>query len=267
MLLLQKHLLISMVKQSIPFLKFPVTNSHKDLSGKSLVQLQEKVLNVDYIMIDDYSMPGQSMFRWIDRCCKKATGLKQQFFGHQIWPTRTVVNETMPQNFKDFYLFTEMPSSLRSQSKTYSYYQHHNTAKGLVGIAPSGMITFVSDLYSGRKSDKEATKDCGILFLLEEGGSIMVDKGFDIEDVLPKKVSLNIPPFLRENDHLSLEEETETRRIAALCIHVERAIHRIKCFQILKIKFPSSMAADQNKMWVICAYLCNFLPPIIAESE
>lgn len=64
------------------FLKFPVTNSHKDLSGKCLVQLQEKVLNVDYIMIDEYSMPGQSMFRWIDRCRKKATGLKQQFFGH-----------------------------------------------------------------------------------------------------------------------------------------------------------------------------------------
>lgn len=227
------------------FLKFPVTNSHKDLSGKCLVQLQEKVLNVDYIMIDEYSMPGQSMFRWIDRCCKEATGLKQQFFGHQIWPTRTVVSETMPQNFKDSYrqtrviidcneLFTEMSSSLRSQSKTYSYYQHHNTAKGLVGIEPSGMITFVSDLYSGRTSDKEATRDCGILSLLEEGGSIMVDKGFDIEDVLPKKVSLNIPPFLRENDHLSLEEETETRQIAALCIHVERAIHRIKCFQILK---------------------------------
>ena len=96
------------------------------------------------------------------------------------------------------------------------------------------MITFVSDLYSGRTSDKEATRDCGILSLLEEGGSIMVDKGFDIEDVLPKKVSLNIPPFLRENDRLSLEEETETRQIAALCIHVERAIHRIKCFQILK---------------------------------
>lgn len=49
------------------FFKFPVTsNSHTDLSGKSLVQLQEKVLNVDYIMIDEYSMPGQSMFRWIN---------------------------------------------------------------------------------------------------------------------------------------------------------------------------------------------------------
>ena len=163
----------------------------------------------------------------------------------------------MPQSFKDSYpqtrviidctaLFIEMPSSLRSQSKAYSNYKHHKTAKGLVGMAPSGMITFFSDLYSGKTSDKEATKDCGILSLLEEGDSIMVDKGFDIEDVLPKNVSLNIPPFLRENDHLSREEETETRRIAALRIHVEQAICRIKCFRILKMEFPLSMAADLN---------------------
>ena len=184
----------------------------------------------------------------------------------------------LPQSFKDSYpqtrvmidcteLFTEMPSSLRSQSKTYSNYKHHNTAKALVGFAPSGMITLVSDLYSKRTSDEGATKDCGILSLLEEGDSIMVDKGFDIEDALPKNVSLNIPPFLRENDHLSLEEETETRRIAALRIHVERAIRGIKCFRILKMEFPLSVAADLNKIWVICAYLCRFLPSIIAESE
>lgn len=133
--------------------------------------------------------------------------LHTRFRSHPIWPTRTVVNETMPQGFKDSYpqtrviidctkLIIEMASSLRSQSKAYSNYKYHNTAKELVGIVPSGMITFVSDLYSGRTSDKKATKHCGILSLLEEGDSIMVDMGFDIEDVLPKKVSLNIPPFL-----------------------------------------------------------------------
>ena len=184
----------------------------------------------------------------------------------------------MPQSFKDTYpqtrviidcteLFIEMPSSLRSQSKTYSNYKHHNTAKGLVGISPSGMITFVSDLYSGRRSDKEATKDCGILSLLEENDSIMADKGFDIENILPKNISLNIPPFLRESEHLSLEEETEIRRIPALRIHVERAIRRIKCFRILKMEFALSMAADLKKIWIICSNLCNFLPPIIADDD
>jgi len=64
------------------FLQLPVaSNSYKELSGQSLVRLQEKLLNVDYIIIDEYSMLGQSTFGWIDRRCRQATGLKQQLFG------------------------------------------------------------------------------------------------------------------------------------------------------------------------------------------
>ena len=62
----------------------------------------------------------------------------------------------------------------------------------------------------------------------------MADKGFDIEDVLGDEVFLNIPPFMHGKECLSIEEETETRRIASVRIHVERAIGRIKNFRILK---------------------------------
>ena len=105
--------------------------------------------------------------------------------------TKETVQKTMPQCFQNIYLntpaiiyctetFIEMASSVRSQSITYSHYEHHNTAKGLIGIAPSGMVTFISDLYSGRTSNKEVTKGCVIISLLEEGDSMMADKGFDI---------------------------------------------------------------------------------------
>ena len=92
----------------------------------------------------------------------------------------------------------EMPSS-RSQSVTFSNYKHHNTAKDLIGIAPSGAVAFVSDLYAERCNDKQITITCGILDLLEEGDTIMADKGFDIASDLPHGVRLNIPPFLRKN--------------------------------------------------------------------
>ena len=70
-----------------------------------------------------------------------------------------IVNQTMPACFKANYpatpitsdcteLFIEMPSSFRAQSQTYLSYQSHNTAKGLVGPAPSGIITYISCLYS-----------------------------------------------------------------------------------------------------------------------
>jgi hypothetical protein len=86
----------------------------------------------------------------------------------------------------------------------------------------------VSELYAGPSSDKQVTKDCGILNLLEPGDHVMPDRGFDIENDIPAGVGLNIPPFLNGAPQLSLSDETETRKIAALRVHVERAIGHTK---------------------------------------
>jgi hypothetical protein len=48
----------------------------------------------------------------------------------------------------------------------------------------------------------------------------MADRGFDIDHILPDRVSLNIPPFIRDKKHLSIEVQTKTRRIASVRIHV-----------------------------------------------
>ena len=80
----------------------------------------------------------------------------------------------MPETFKTTYpstrctidcteIFCQRTSSLSSQSAMYSYYKHHVIYKGLLGIAPSGAITFISELYEGSISDKETVKRSGIL--------------------------------------------------------------------------------------------------------
>ncbi|XP_065675847.1 uncharacterized protein LOC136092057 [Hydra vulgaris] len=129
-----------------------------------------------------------------------------------------------------------------TQSAMFSKYKHHHTAKGLIGIVPSGATTFVSNLYAGRSSDKQITNHCGILKLC-----LMADRGCIIND-LPKGKSLNIPPFLESDFQLTLEKELETRRVASVRIHVECAIARIKNYKILQNTFPLSMAADTNKI-------------------
>ena len=139
----------------------------------------------------------------------------------------------------------------------------HNTAKGLLGISPTGYPTFVSELYAGRSSDKQITKDCGILNLLEPGDHVMADRGFDIENEMPAGVGLNIPPFLDDAPQLSLQDEVKTRKIASLGVHVERAIQRIKSYKIISNVFPLKMSSDLNKIWVVCSYLTLFYLPLI----
>ena len=68
-------------------------------------------------------------------------------------------------------------------------------------------------------------EDCGILQLLEEGDSVMADRGFEIQDLLAKKkVYLNIPPFMRCKDQLSPEEEDETRDVASVAFKATQKV-------------------------------------------
>ena len=124
-----------------------------------------------------------------------------------IWPTRSQIQDSMPDSFKKTYpttrciidcteLYCQSPSSLKTQSSLYSYYKHHVTYKGLVGIAPSGAVTFISQLYDGSISDKDIVSKSGILDprLWDGGDSCMADRGFTIEDEL-KKIGVELTGF------------------------------------------------------------------------
>lgn len=63
-------------------LKLPVgPRGNKDLTGQSLCRLQESFDGIDYILIDEYSMLGQTTFGWIDKRCKQATGYHNKVLG------------------------------------------------------------------------------------------------------------------------------------------------------------------------------------------
>ena len=161
-----------------------------------------------------------------------------------IWPSNSVVEATIPADFKEKFPSTrliidctevccEMPSSLLLNFELFSSYRNHVTLRGLGGIAPSSGITFVSQLYTGSISDREIVLRSGILSQsFDDGDSVMVDKGFQIKDILPLGVDLNIPPFLGSDAQMSAENVLRTQQIASLRIHVERAIDKIKNFRI-----------------------------------
>ena len=180
----------------------------------------------------------------------------------------------MPKSFQDLYpstrviidateIFIETPALPELQQMTFSSYKNKNTYKVLIGISPGGVVIFVSSLYPGSISDKELTKKSGLLHLLESGDSVMAGRGFDIQDELtPLGVRLNIPPFLKGKTQLKKEELVETRRIASLRIHVERAIERIKNYHIFDRVIPASLTNVAEQMVFVCTILTNFMPPL-----
>lgn len=196
-----------------------------------------------------------------------------------LWLSRQAVDATMPSAFRDKYPSTriildateikcDVPTSFVTQSKVYSTYKSCHTLKGLVGISPHGALTFVSELFTGCTSDRECVIRSGFLNLpFDEGDSVMADKGFKIVDLLhSKKVKLNIPPFLMHGQFTPKEVE-ETQEIAAIRIHVERKIRKIKGYHIFDRSVPISLVPLANQMWTVCAMLTNLQPPLLREVE
>ena len=57
------------------------------------------------------------------------------------------------------------------------------------------------------------------------------------------------------------------RKIASLCIHVERAIGRIKNYHILHETIPITLSRLTNQIVFVCSFLSNFQLPLVPTSE
>ena len=80
------------------------------------------------------------------------------------------------------------------------FIQHHNIVKVLLGIAPHGVVSFVSEAWGGRVSDKYLTDHFGILNHLLPDDVVLADRGFDIsESVGMMQARLHIPSFTKVN--------------------------------------------------------------------
>ena len=69
--------------------------------------------------------------------------------------------------------------------------------------------------------------------------------------------------FLGQRKQLTATNMEETRRIAELHILVERAIGRVKNYRVLSNSIPISLAGVASKVFAVCCYLTDFLPPVV----
>ncbi|XP_067123192.1 uncharacterized protein [Centruroides vittatus] len=105
-----------------------------------------------------------------------------------VWPSKEEI-------MKNFAVFLKAQRIL-----TYSHYYGKHTVKVLVGIAPSGLITYLSKAYGGRASDKAIFEESNLLNLLDPyADQVMTDKGFHIEDACSARaIGLVRPPVCKK---------------------------------------------------------------------
>ncbi|XP_043978237.1 uncharacterized protein LOC122834146 isoform X1 [Gambusia affinis] len=175
-----------------------------------------------------------------------------------IWLTRQKVQAYLPEEFKDFpdtqvildctELKCQMPSSPLPQRDMNSSHRSLCTMRALVGIAPHGAVTFVSDLYRDSFSNRELFKRSGIAENLTEDMAVMVNKGFLIRDCCECKVySLSF-----------LSKHPGDQASARLKMHVEQIIGRVKQNKLFHGIVSLSQAYSINQLFVVACLLSNY---------
>ena len=86
-----------------------------------------------------------------------------------------------------------------------------NSFKVIIGVAPNAVITYVSGLYPGSVSDKSTVQESGLLKHFVRGDLILADKGFLIQDLLPRGVSVNILSFLNVASLQRVRQEQQSQ--------------------------------------------------------
>ncbi|XP_046873681.1 uncharacterized protein LOC124466062 isoform X2 [Hypomesus transpacificus] len=187
-----------------------------------------------------------------------------------IWMTRDQVRRAMSRKFQRkcpkvrvildcFALQCESPTSNISRYETDSTDKSHSTFKGLIGVSPSGEVTFVSTLYKGSISNKEMTRLSGIVNLLEQGDEVMAGKDFLIEHLMSTVGAKQVPP------QFPLKDKEKTLEM----IHplFKRIICKVKEFHIFDCSIPLYLAGSINQIWVNSCLLLNYLGPMELDDK
>lgn len=96
-----------------------------------------------------------------------------------------------------FEIAIEKPSNLKAKAQTWSSYKNKNTVKYLIAITPRGVVSFISEGWSGRVSDKHITENCTLLKNLLPGDVVLADRGFTISESVGFHFAiLKTPAFL-----------------------------------------------------------------------
>lgn len=188
------------------------------------------------------------------------------------WFSQDNIRNNMPNVFKKLFPTTRVildcmvidvqhSSCLKCKTRTYSQYKCSHTVKVLIGISPSGVITFVSEAFGGRISDKYIFMYSKILENREQGDAVMVHKDVSVQDECTRAgIQLIQPP-------LTPTECEQENAIAKARILVEGIMQKIKGFQILDNEISLTFLEPLDKIIKIVCAVVNLSEPILSDRH
>lgn len=194
------------------------------------------------------------------------------------FPKKEEIRCNLPKSFKPDFVNVrsildcteipiEIPKCVNCKIATYSHYKGTNTVKFLVSITPGGLISFVSDAYSGKSSDKFIFNSEKLIEKFEENDAIMVDKGFAILQEITEKGLILVRPTFSKGGQFEKDEVIENTKVAVARVHVERVIQRLKIFSVLKDKIDHNLLPYMSDIFFIISAITNLSPPILANDK
>lgn len=276
--LLQFNKLCESVEYVLATLESERSRCALDVPSSVLLTLMKMKLNLSFRCLSCF-------FRVSEKCCRETFyymvdvlySILKQFVAQ---PTKDQILKNMPIHFRGGFEDTvvvvdcaEIPvmkrKCLNCVVLTYSYYKGRNTVKIEIEVAPDGTIIGISEVFGGRASDKHIFMASKVLERCQRNDAVMCDKGFDIEEECDKmNVKMHRPPFFfKGKRQFDSAEVVSGRRIARARVHVERAIQRIRLFQILVDQLDWSLLESIDKIIHIICALVNLSPPILADKR
>lgn len=197
-----------------------------------------------------------------------------------IWPSKDTVKYFSPSDFKLKFPNTRVivgimecpirkPKLKKSQQATFSASGNKYSIKTLVGITPSGVVSYVSPAYNGSTSDEEIIEEStgSLLNLCDPGDSIMIvaGKGSEVQDVfVHKNIKVDQPDLtnnvgrFRKRSKMSCTGSGQGKKAFSGKVHVGLIIRRAKTFKILTERMNSSETKLASQITFVCFMLCNF---------
>lgn len=180
-----------------------------------------------------------------------------------LWLDRETVTATMPLNFQEKYPKARVvlhaiecpikrPGCALPQPVTFSKIKNRNTIKFLIGIAPNGLITYVSPSYGGSATDREIVEKSNILHRFDDGDEILVDRGLKIQDLFSSY-------GVTVNDKHKFFKKGKKMRMGKCkgSVKVERTFSMLKSYQIFKQSFNQTETMLSSEIALVCAVLVN----------